>query len=52
MARADDEIDGMRYAIDAVPASVHASFSSRLAISIAASAASSPLLPWLPPARA
>ena len=38
--------------VDAVAASVQGNFSSRLCISMAASAASSPLLPWLPPARA
>src|SRR5690606_18937221 len=45
-ARAGDGVD----AIGAT--SVHASCSRRWAISITACAASSPLLPWLPPARA
>ena len=40
------------YAIGAAVKFAHGSFSSRLAISMATSAASSPLLPWLPPARA
>src|SRR5690606_9144285 len=39
--------------VDAIgTTTVHCSFSSRSTISIATSAASSPLLPWLPPARA
>src|SRR5207342_365459 len=42
-----------RNGIDAIgTATVHASCSSSCAISRTTSAASSPLLPWLPPARA
>ena len=46
-AGAQDRIDAIRTAVLA-----HASFSIRFAISITTSAVSSPLLPWLPPARA
>ena len=46
-------LEGPGRGVDAVLAMLlHGSFSNRFAISIAASAASSPLLPWLPPARA
>jgi hypothetical protein len=47
---------GAQYRVYAVRAVVmrlaHGNLSSRFAISMATSAASSPLLPWLPPARA
>src|SRR5690606_3797480 len=45
--RARDRVD----AIAALRSAAHDSFSCRFAISIATSAHSSPLLPWLPPAR-
>src|SRR5690606_40729988 len=49
-ARTPDGVDAA-IAVGSTPLRLHGSFPSRLAISTATRAHSSPLLPWLPPAR-